>query len=143
MQQDPTGMSRTNVSQDHAIMSSPFCLCHDAIATYLLSFFSFSVLLFMTDLFNINLYLYGNKQTNANTLGQVLLLENSRSSNPLLARYQDATSTAAAEMGGKGCVYNQDVESMIAQSTKRKMVVEKQERYAAGLFRAFRCTVAE
>jgi len=74
--------------------------------------------------------------------GQVLLLENSRSSNPFLARYQDATSSAAADMGGKGCVYNQDVESMIQQSTKGKMVVESQEQYAAGLFRAFRCTVA-
>lgn len=74
--------------------------------------------------------------------GQVLLLENSRSSNPFLAKYQDATSTAAAEMGGKGCVYNQDVESMIQQSTKGKLKIESQEQYAAGLFRAFRCTVA-
>ena len=70
------------------------------------------------------------------------MLENSRSSNPFLGRYQDATSSAAADMGGKGCVYNQDVESMIKQSTKGKMVVESQEQYAAGLFRAFRCTVA-
>ncbi|CAJ1932924.1 unnamed protein product [Cylindrotheca closterium] len=73
--------------------------------------------------------------------GQVLLLENSRSSNPFLARYQDATSSAAAEMGGKGCVYNQDVEFMIQQSTKGNLVIESQEQYAAGLFRAFRCTV--
>lgn len=77
-----------------------------------------------------------------NHTGQVLLLENSRSSNPFLAKYQDATSTAAAEMGGKGCVYNQDVESMIHESTKGKLKIESQEQYAAGLFRAFRCTVA-
>ena len=71
--------------------------------------------------------------------GQVLLLENSRSSNPLLGMYQDATATSAAEMGGKGCVYNQNVESMI-QSTPG-MKIEKQDLYAVGLFRSFQCSI--
>uniref|UniRef100_A0A7S1FY51 Methyltransferase domain-containing protein n=1 Tax=Corethron hystrix TaxID=216773 RepID=A0A7S1FY51_9STRA len=39
--------------------------------------------------------------------GQILLLENSRSSNSLLGWYQDFTAEAAASIGGKGCVYNQ------------------------------------
>jgi methyltransferase OMS1 len=71
--------------------------------------------------------------------GQLLLLENSRSSNPLLGMYQDTTADAAAGMGGKGCVYNQNVEAMI-QSTKG-MKIEQQELYAAGLFRSFQCSV--
>ena len=71
--------------------------------------------------------------------GQVLLLENSRSSNPLLGMYQDATATSAAEIGGKGCVYNQNVESMI-QSTPG-MTIEKQDLYAVGLFRSFQCSI--
>lgn len=70
--------------------------------------------------------------------GQVLLLENSRSSNPILGLYQDATSDAAASAGGKGCVYNQDVGSLIRASG---MKIEREDLYAAGLFRAFRCLV--
>lgn len=71
--------------------------------------------------------------------GQVLLLENSRSSNPLLGMYQDATATSAAEMGGKGCVYNQNVESMIQSIPGMK--IEKQDLYAVGLFRSFQCSI--
>lgn len=68
-----------------------------------------------------------------------MLLENSRASNPLLGIYQDATAGAAADIGGKGCVYNQNVEGMI-RSTKG-MAIEQQDLYAAGLFRSFRCVV--
>jgi len=69
--------------------------------------------------------------------GRVLLLENSRSSNPVLGLYQDATAEAAASAGGKGCVYNQDVRAMI-ESTGRLDIV-KETPYAAGLFRSFLC----
>jgi hypothetical protein len=55
--------------------------------------------------------------------------------------YQDATADAAAGMGGKGCVYNQNVEAM-TRSTKG-MIIESQELYAAGLFRSFRCVINE
>jgi methyltransferase OMS1, mitochondrial len=68
--------------------------------------------------------------------GQILLLENSRSSNPLLGLYQDATAEAAASAGGLGCVYNQDVAAMIQQSTP-KLAIKSEVPYAAGLFRAF------
>jgi hypothetical protein len=34
--------------------------------------------------------------------GYVLLIENTRSSNPILGYYQDITASAAASMGGKG-----------------------------------------
>lgn len=69
--------------------------------------------------------------------GRVLLLENSRSSNLLLGLYQDATADMAANAGGKGCVYNQDVGSMI-RATGRLRIVDETE-YAAGLFRSFEC----
>jgi methyltransferase OMS1, mitochondrial len=69
--------------------------------------------------------------------GRVLLLENTRSSNPLLGRYQDATAQVASSMGGKGCVYNQDVTGMI-RATNRLRIVQETD-YAAGLFRAYEC----
>lgn len=70
----------------------------------------------------------------------MLLLENSRSSIPLLGLYQDATATSAAEMGGKGCLYNQNVEAMIQATSGMK--IEEHNLYAAGLFRSFRCVVS-
>jgi methyltransferase OMS1 len=70
--------------------------------------------------------------------GKLLLLENSRSSNSILGMYQDVTANAAATMGGKGCVYNQNVAAMI-HSTGR-LRIEATEQYSAGLFRAFECT---
>jgi methyltransferase OMS1 len=68
---------------------------------------------------------------------QVLLLENSRSSNRFLGLYQDATADAAAMAGGKGCVYNQDVGALI-RGTGR-LVIKKEQSFAAGLFRSFVC----
>lgn len=70
--------------------------------------------------------------------GQVLLLENSRSSNIFLGRYQDATAETAANVGGRGCIYNQNIRQLI-QSNKRLQIVDETE-FAAGLFRSFRCT---
>jgi methyltransferase OMS1 len=69
--------------------------------------------------------------------GQMLLLENSRSSNSFLALYQDATAEMAASFGGKGCVYNQDVRAMITRT--RMMDIQCETLYSAGLFRAFNC----
>ena len=36
------------------------------------------------------------------TLGKILLIENTRASNPLLGYYQDITASTAADIGGKG-----------------------------------------
>ncbi|GMH48290.1 hypothetical protein TrRE_jg7905 [Triparma retinervis] len=68
--------------------------------------------------------------------GRILLFENSRSSNPLLASYQDATAGAASDFGGKGCVYNQDVSGNIKKSGLK---VLEERKYAAGLFRSYVC----
>lgn len=69
--------------------------------------------------------------------GQVLLIENTRSSNPLLGAYQDITASSAADLGGKGCLYNQDVGKMIQRS--EGLMLLREEAYAAGLFRSFIC----
>ena len=45
--------------------------------------------------------------------GLVLLLEHTRSLLPLLGLYQDLTAHPVAAWG-KGCVWNQDVESMVS-----------------------------
>ncbi|KAG7341884.1 methyltransferase domain containing protein [Nitzschia inconspicua] len=71
--------------------------------------------------------------------GQILLLENTRSSNLLLGLYQDATADAAASIGGKGCVYNQDVSKMIASI--RGLQIVREDLYAAGIFRSYMCQV--
>lgn len=69
--------------------------------------------------------------------GQVLLLENSRSSNPILGLYQDATADVAASAGGKGCVYNQNVAELIRATGRLR--IKEETPYAAGLFRALKC----
>ena len=72
--------------------------------------------------------------------GQMLLLENTRSSNPLLGLYQDATAETAASAGGKGCLYNQDVTKMI-QSTKG-IEIAQENSFASGIFRSYVCRVS-
>jgi ubiquinone/menaquinone biosynthesis C-methylase UbiE len=69
--------------------------------------------------------------------GQMLLIENTRSSNPLLGAYQDITASSAAGLGGKGCLYNQDVGKMIQKNSGLMLLQE--DAYAAGLFRSFIC----
>jgi len=69
--------------------------------------------------------------------GRILLIENTRASNPLLGWYQDVTAEAAASAGGKGCLYNQDVTAMIQQTGNSKIV--KEESFSGGLFRSFVC----
>jgi ubiquinone/menaquinone biosynthesis C-methylase UbiE len=69
--------------------------------------------------------------------GQLLLLENTKSSNTLLGYYQDLTANAAASTGGKGCVYNQNVEQIILSSKQLQII--QQISYATGLFRFFKC----
>ena len=71
--------------------------------------------------------------------GQVLLLENNRSRSPLLGWYQDITATTASRVGGKGCIYNQDVQSIILSTSPKLVIAQEQEEYAAGLFRSFVC----
>ena len=70
-------------------------------------------------------------------IGRILLLENSRATNQLIGWYQDITAVTAANAGGKGCVYNQDVRSFINDSG---LVLESEELYAGGLFRAYVCS---
>jgi len=69
--------------------------------------------------------------------GRILLIENTRSSNPVLGAYQDITASAAAQIGGKGCLYNQDVGKMIRETKELQLV--KEEAFAGGVFRSFIC----
>jgi hypothetical protein len=73
-----------------------------------------------------------------NIIGRILLLENTRSSNSFLGWYQDITAEAASNLGGKGCVSNQDVHALIQNIEGLK--IEMEEEYALGLFRAFICS---
>jgi ubiquinone/menaquinone biosynthesis C-methylase UbiE len=68
--------------------------------------------------------------------GRILLLENNRSDNPLLGMYQDVTADAAASAGGKGCVYNQNVDALLRETN---LEVLDSQSYAAGLFKRFVC----
>lgn len=69
--------------------------------------------------------------------GKMYLIENTRSSNTFIGGYQDLTADAAAKLGGKGCVFNQDVSSFIT-STEGLQIV-KEEPFAAGVFCSYIC----
>uniref|UniRef100_A0A7S2EUL7 Methyltransferase domain-containing protein n=1 Tax=Ditylum brightwellii TaxID=49249 RepID=A0A7S2EUL7_9STRA len=69
--------------------------------------------------------------------GRILLIENTKSSNPLLGWYQDVTAEAAASTGGKGCLYNQDVTAMIKKT--HGLNILKEDSFSGGLFRSFVC----
>jgi ubiquinone/menaquinone biosynthesis C-methylase UbiE len=69
--------------------------------------------------------------------GKMYLIENTRSSNTFIGGYQDLTADAAAKLGGKGCVFNQDVTSFI-KSTEGLQIV-KEEPFAAGVFCSYTC----
>lgn len=69
--------------------------------------------------------------------GRIILIENTRSSNAAIGFYQDLTADAAATMGGKGCVSNQNVSGFIASTNGLELISE--EEFAAGLFRSFIC----
>ena len=70
--------------------------------------------------------------------GYILLIENTRSStNALLGMYQDSTASIAATLGGKGCVYNQNVKQMIG--TIDELVIVQEISFLSGLFTSFTC----
>lgn len=69
--------------------------------------------------------------------GRILLIENARSSNAAFGLYQDWTANAAAKMGGKGCVSNQNVGEFIRNVDGLEIV--DQEEYATGVFRSYIC----
>jgi ubiquinone/menaquinone biosynthesis C-methylase UbiE len=70
--------------------------------------------------------------------GYILLMENTRSStNALLGMYQDSTASMAATLGGKGCVYNQNVKQMIG--TIDELVIVQEISFLSGLFASFIC----
>lgn len=72
--------------------------------------------------------------------GQILLLENSRStSNAFLGWYQDITAETASKNGGKGCLYNQNVSQLIRDVPGGGLIIKEETEFAAGVFRSFKC----
>jgi methyltransferase OMS1 len=69
--------------------------------------------------------------------GRILLIENARSSNAALGLYQDLTASAAAKMGGRGCVSNQNVKEWIENTNGLQLLNE--EEFAMGVFRSYVC----
>jgi methyltransferase OMS1 len=69
--------------------------------------------------------------------GFMLLLENTRSTNNIIGLYQDFTAEMAASVGGKGCLYNQDVSSLIRRTGGIKVI--SSQTFAGGLFTSFKC----
>lgn len=70
--------------------------------------------------------------------GKILLLENSIADNPILGWYQDLTAEAIASSwgGGKGCLYNQNVSSLVRRAG---LSIVNETSYMGGLFRSFIC----
>eukprot|EP00466_Bigelowiella_natans_P011346 jgi/Bigna1/132723/aug1.18_g7431 len=69
--------------------------------------------------------------------GQLLILENSRSTNPILGLYQDVTADILARYGGKACIWNQDV---IELTKNVGFKLDYVEDYGTGLLRAVKAT---
>ena len=71
--------------------------------------------------------------------GQLLLLENSRSENGAVAAYQDLTAPFIAKTGGKGCMWNQDVDALVRAANFR---VRTSAQVGGGFFRYIVATPA-